>query len=523
MRNPLRSERRYVLLVSTIALLTGCIFHTLKVAPVDRTPGTTVASPVKVHLLDGSTAIFEQGVRIDTDSLRGAGREFAIAATAATDAASVRAIPLDSIGAMESYTGSINAPKSVALTTLATLGAAAATVGLFKAVFGSCPTIYSDSAGVPVLEAEGFSYSISPLLERRDLHRLRAQPDRNGTLSLDVRNEALETHYVNQLALLGVARGPDEFVLPDAMERALAVRRIAPVLRAMDRAGNDVTDALARDDSLVFRSDRRTIIGVQPGDVNDWIDLTIAPPPGADSVALVFHLRNSLLNTVLLYDAMLRPQGAAAVDFEGRDLNTISTMVQIGRWYGSRMGLHVSVRHGNAWDTVAYVPDAGPIAWRDVGVVIPVPAGDTLSVRLSFVADEWRIDRVAVAARFRHPLPEHFDISALLGADGTPEQAALAGVQTLDDRYLETTPGQRFTVQFETGRAPGDSARTFLLATEGYYTEWIRGSWVRQTRTPRPFIASDTTLVDTERHWADVGPAFEAQFAQTRIPVRPLP
>lgn len=523
MRNPLRPEPRYVLLASTIALLTGCIFHTLKVAPVDRTAGTTVASPVKVHLLDGSTAIFEQGVRIDTDSLRGAGREFAITATAATDAASVRAIPLDSIGAMESYTGSINAPKSVALTTLTVLGATAATVALFKAVFGSCPTIYSDSAGVPVLEAEGFSYSISPLLERRDLHRLRAQPDRNGTLSLDVRNEALETHYVNQLALLGVARGPDEFVLPDAMERALAVRRIAPVLRAMDRAGNDVTDALARDDSLVFRSDRHTISGVRPGDVNDWIDLTIAPPPGADSVALVFHLRNSLLNTVLLYDAMLRPQGAAAVDFEGRDLNTISTMVQIGRWYGSRMGLHVSVRHDNAWDTVADVPDAGPIAWRDVGVVIPVPAGDTLSVRLSFVADEWRIDRVAVAARFRHPLPEHFDISALLGADGTPEQAALEGVQTLDDRYLETAPGQRFTVQFATGRAPGDSARTFLLATEGYYTEWIRGSWVRQTRTPRPFIASDTTLVDTERHWADVGPAFEAQFAQTRIPVRPLP
>src|SRR6185312_12042704 len=133
-----------------------------------------------------------------------------------------------------------------------------------------------------------------------------------------------------------VARGPDEVVLPDAMDRPLAVRRMAPVVRAIDRAGNDVTGTLARDDAIAFQSDRRTITNVRLGDVNDWIDVTIAPPHGVDSVALVFRLRNSLLNTVLLYDAMLRPQGAQAVDFEARDLNTISRMVAMGRWYGSR-------------------------------------------------------------------------------------------------------------------------------------------------------------------------------------------
>jgi hypothetical protein len=519
MQNPLRIEQRWLLLVCAAALLTGCIFRKLTVAPVERASGTTVASPVKVHLLDGATAIFEHGVSIAADSVHGVGREFAIADAAKANGTPIRVIPLDSVAAMESVSDSINAGKSVGMTALAVVGVAA-TSGLLKALFGSCPTIYSDSDGVPVLEAEGFSYSISPLLERRDLHRLRAQPDPSGIVSLEVRNEALETHYINQLALLGVARGPDEVVLPDAMDRPLAVRRMAPVVRAIDRAGNDVTGTLARDDAIAFQSDRRTITNVRLGDVNDWIDVTIAPPHGADSVALVFRLRNSLLNTVLLYDAMLRPQGAQAVDFEARDLNTISTMVAMGRWYGSRMGLHVSVRRGDAWDTVAYVPDAGPIAWRDVAAVIPVPRADTLTIRLSFVADEWRIDHVAVAALFRHPVPERIEASAVLVAGGASNEPALESARDLDAQYLVTTPGQRFTVRFNAGQAPSDSARTFLLATEGYYTEWIRGSWVRQARTPHPFIASDTTLVETVNHWARVGPAFEAQFARTRIPVR---
>ncbi|HEX6807583.1 MAG TPA: hypothetical protein VF118_06320 [Gemmatimonadaceae bacterium] len=480
---------------------------------------------MKVHLLDGETAVFSNGVRISADTVHGDGRLFGITDSTASLGRDVHAIPLDNVAAMESFANYTKGAETAVMTTLAVSGAVLGTAALFKAIFGSCPTIYSDSAGVPALEAEGFSYSISPLLERRDLHRLRAQPSANGTLSLDVRNEALETHYINQLELLGVTHAPDEFVLPDADERPLAARRISPVARAIDRAGNDVTKELAGDDSLVFRSDSRTIARVDSGDLNDWIDLAIPVPRGADSIALLFHLRNSLLNTVLLYDAMLRPQGAGAVDFEGRSLNTISDMVTLGRWYASRMGLHVSVRHGRTWDEAAYVPDAGPIAWRDVAAVLPANTGDTLHVRLSFLADEWRIGKVAAAAEFRRPVAQRFAPSAVVDANGAPDEDARRSVSEPDGRYLETMPGQHFTVRFETGSVPSDSLRTFLVATEGYYTEWIRGGWVRQAAgaAPHSFTASDSTLAETVRHWAAVAPAFERQFARTKIPMRRLP
>src|SRR5678809_654746 len=95
---------------------------------------------------------------------------------------------------------------------LATAATMAPGVGLACALdpkcFGSCPTFYRDSAGTPVLEAEGFSYSIAPLFEARDVDRLRARPGSDGKLALEVRNEAFETHFLNHLELLEATAAP---------------------------------------------------------------------------------------------------------------------------------------------------------------------------------------------------------------------------------------------------------------------------------------------------------------------------
>jgi hypothetical protein len=173
----------------------------------------------------------------------------------------------------------------------------------------------------------------------------------------------------------------------------------------------------------------------------------------------VLRLRNSLLNTVLLYDEMLAARGARALDWVGVDLERIGPAVQLGAWYAGRMGLKVAVQDGAAWRTVARLRDAGPIAWRDVAAVIPVPPGDSLRVRLSFVADNWRIDRVALAAGIRRPDPRPIAAARLLDAAGTDDTTALASVRDADQRYLQTSPGQRFSAVFEAGIAcPAASA-----------------------------------------------------------------
>ena len=99
-----------------------------------------------------------------------------------------------------------------------------------------------------MLQAESFSYSIAPLLEKRDVDRLSVVSDASGVVKVEVRNEALESHYIDQLELLEVPHAPDELVLPAARSGIIAVRGTTQPASIRDRAGNDLHDVLAMAD-----------------------------------------------------------------------------------------------------------------------------------------------------------------------------------------------------------------------------------------------------------------------------------
>lgn len=527
-------RRHLALRVAIGAGLAACtIYETPKVVPI-LAPSTgdsvVVQSPVKVHLLDGSIATYPDGVIVARGTVQSAQTPSTAAryGLSLEKAEPVGAIPLDSVLGMEAYRNVVNGPASAVLTVLAVAGSAgavAATVVVISCInnpkcFGSCPTFYADSAGTAVLEAEGFSYSIAPLFEARDVDRLRAQPNRAGDLQLEVRNEALETHYINQIGLLEVRHGPGEFVAPGPRDEPLATSRFSPPATARDRAGRNVLPELAAADGRTFRTNLATLDRATPEDPTDYIDLTFPAPARRDTVALVLRLRNSLLNTVLLYELMLGDPGVRSLDWLGRDLEQIGPAARLGRWYAGRMGLHVAVRDGAGWQEVARIPDTGPVAWKDVAVPIPVPPGDTLRVRLSFPADDWRIDQVRLAARVRRVPARLLEPVAVVGVDGNDDGSSLASIRSVDERYLVTSPGQRFWVRFHPGASVDDSSRTFLLVSEGYYIEWLRGSWLRGEPHAATFQPSDEALIVAMRRWRAEAPDLERRFAATRVPVR---
>ena len=89
-----------------------------------------------------------------------------------------------------------------------------------------------------------------------------------------------------------------------------------------------------------------------------------------------------------------------------------------------------------------------------------------------------------------------------------------------DDHYLETSPRHRFTVSFDVGReTSAASHRTYLLATQGYYIEWVRGAWMTGQRDTTTFVPSVQTLVSAMREWGVQRDSMERQFFLRRIPV----
>jgi hypothetical protein len=503
------------LATATTLLLSGCVLAKgVKVRPMGSEP-VTVESPVKAHLKDGSTVVFKKGVTVANGRVRGDGKSYDLELARSTPVSEIR---LEDVAAMEQLSQEVNGLASVGLTLLTTFVVAAAATAGTVAIFGSCPTVYSNPGASPRLEAETFSYSIVPLFEARDLDRLEAQADADGSLRLEVRDEALETHYINQLQLVEVRHAAGEAVMPGPSGGALVVGPRARATTAVSRDGIDRAAELAHPDADAVRTPAARLAAARAGDLEDWIDLTFAAPAATDRAALVLRARSSLLNTVLFYDVMLADAGLRAVDWLS-GLGRISNAVELGRFFRKYMGLRVLEWRDDGYHEVARVPDPGPIAWHDVAVSVPVRPGQReVRLRLAYVVDAWRIDSVALASSARRARQRVYAASEVTGATGLAEPAALRSLHAADRDYLRTTPGQRFVVRFEPAPlAPGER-RTLLLASQGYYTEWLRGDWLKTAR-PSVFRPGEPALLDAIGRWREQQGSLEARFEKQRVPV----
>lgn len=101
--------------------------------------------------------------------------------------------------------------------------------------------------------------------------------------------------------------------------------------------------------------------------------------------------------------------------------------------------------------------------------------------------------------------------------DPSQNAAALAAITDADESYLQTTPGQALSVEFNVGSNP--SPRSWLLASQGYYTEWVRGAWIKSA-TGKQFVPNDATLADAVASWHSKQVEMEKQFYNSRIAAR---
>jgi len=165
----------------------------------------------KVHLKNGNVSVLnEWGVNGNKDSLFGKGKLFDFNRNEIKDGSIAHEI--DEIAIIE--TNQLEAIKSrdnervsgLAILTGVNLILDAICITNPKACFGSCPTFYTNnSLSVHDAKAEGFSSSISPSLETTDMDALKTSTS-DETFYLTMKNEAFETHLINELFLNVVSK-----------------------------------------------------------------------------------------------------------------------------------------------------------------------------------------------------------------------------------------------------------------------------------------------------------------------------
>ena len=240
---PFRHVRSLALVVAlgSAATSAACVFSRTEVRAVPRpsaesATATRIKSPLKAHLKDGSTVVFRNGAMVSRDSLTGDGSGSTITNSVVR---AIHAVPMDSVVGVETFESKVNAAPTVAASLAGAVVGAFGAALLAVAIFGSCPTVYADTGATAELQAEGFSYSIAPLMEQRDVDPLRVRADSTGRVRLELRNEALETHYINHIELLAMRHAAADRVVPDQRGQPVLVSGFTPVSSATDRAGRD--------------------------------------------------------------------------------------------------------------------------------------------------------------------------------------------------------------------------------------------------------------------------------------------
>jgi hypothetical protein len=470
-----------IFLVLTL-MIASCIVHRVDVVPVDVSAETPIeiSSPVKAHLFDGSTVVFPEGVNVYDGSVHGKGEMFNIALE---NNRFIDEIALDEVAAMESFQTPVSTGATAAASTVSAAGWAALGVGAALLLFGSCPTVYSVDSEVALPDAELFSYSITPSFQARDIDKLGLRHVQDGYFELDVRNEMLETHYIDQLE---------------------------------DQDGRDILPEIASADGKAWSATSDRLANVSLDDFHDSLDFEFNVPENSGELALVLNMRNSMLNTVLLYDVMLKEQSFAALDWMGHDLKHLGNRAELGLWYRENMGMTVSVWRDGKFRKVGRIGDQGPIAWSERALVLDAVSGENVRIRLSFVADNWRIDQVALATDAQRAkvrtIPVTMAKTPQSRRPDIPEYLARA-----DETYLITRPGESVQLGFDLGESK--QSRTFFLASEGYYMEWMRSDWLAEEHR-RKFEPTAHTLVQSLEIYAQKRDTYREQFESIKVSSR---
>jgi hypothetical protein len=482
-----------IALVVTAALTAGSC-----VQRVERKVGKTVqtvdnkAPFLKVHMPDGRLYVLSMwNVDETTKHIMGTGDLFGPERELETTG--VFSIAMGDIAMYETNT-IVTSPgvAAMAVITGLSLGVTAYCAANPKSCFGSCPTFYAraDGDGRLVLQAEGFSDSIAPALERNDVDALWQTTGHGGTTTIVMTNEAYETHVVKQVDVLAVRRPVGGRVLASGDQLWLASSLAAPT--ACTAAEGSCVDVLGAVDGR----ERSSLTDGEDLAARETIELGFAPAHGR--FALAIAARQSLLTTFLLY------QGLAYIGADiTRWLVALSAHDADARAGGRALqrlvgGIEVQVQDGDAWRTIGEVYETGPIA-TDVHLVMLPEGASGERVRLVLQRGGWRIDSVALATITGEAKPIRIAPTKVRGTLGSEYAAARRPATTFP---IVTMPGDRYELEYV---LPAGESYELFLDSRGYYLEWMRQEWLADENP----LAALRLFTSPERMLRELAPAYK--------------
>ncbi len=410
-------------------------------------------------------------------------------------------------------------------------GIVAGTV-LFFAIFGSCPTVYSINNDTAYLEAETFSYSISKRFEMEDVDKLEFAKIENGRLLMELRNEALETHYLNTFKILSVEHDSSEHIFPSESNNLLDWRKelikvgpYIPITSIIDKTGHHVAEKLLKEDDDYYSTSQIVLDdALTKRDYQDWIDIEFEVPEVQEEIFLALKLRSALLNTVLLYDMFLNKQNFNSIDWTASTTNQMLYAYNFAKWYRKHFGLHIEIWEDGKYKEVQQIGDSGPITWSKLGYKIDLNKGGKQKMRLKFISDNWHIDWLGISLSGSQEV-NFLSHDIINKAKLNPHLNINERLLEDDDSYLITYPGQSYNFEFAIEKENDAKEISLFVNSKGFYIEWIRKDWLLPDENEsykEELVLNDKLIHQLYQQWECEKATMEDYFFETMIPVSKL-
>ncbi|MEO5905951.1 MAG: hypothetical protein ABIQ11_04460, partial [Saprospiraceae bacterium] len=314
---------------------------------------------------------------------------------------------------------------------------------------------------------------ISPSMEYGDIDALNNVMPVDGHFTITMKNEALETHCVNEVKLLVYPRCPGERVYHSPQEDYYLCRKNYPVDQVLAPEG-DVSYLLQHEDlnERFSLSDERNLSS------REEIFLDFKNVESTKSLGLILSFRQTMMTTYLIYSALGYMGDEVGDIFAGIENNPELRKKLAGgiKKELGKIDIYIWNSHKKDWEFQNGFYETGPIAVNNQLIPI-INASHESNVRLKLIVNKglWRIDYVALTEVIKKITPQPVSAFEIL-KEGKIDQEALQAISD-PSLYLYSMPGDEYKFTFHLPKEHNDF-EIFLYA-KGYYLEWMREHWIK--------------------------------------------
>ena len=432
---------------------------------------------LKAHLKNGDIWILKDSWEIDTilNIVSGNGTKYDFNRNKVFEDSI--SIPIASVAIFETNT-KIQNPEQGRIAALGILTGVDVIVGIIcitnpKACYGSCPTFYmNENDNFHYADAEGFTNAISPSMEYYDIDALNNEPTSGNVFSITMKNEALETHCVNDVKLYAYPRKAGERVYQSPTNDFYLCKNNYPVTQAMADEG-DITILVNQQDA----QERFSYTDADNLNSKEEIYLNFDNVKDNRDLGLILNFRQTLLTTYLFYNAMGYMGNHvgdvfAMLENDSEIRNNFDTLAKV---LGG-IDIYLLNELNGQWVLQDKFNEAGPIAINKQFIPLQNLSANS-KVKLKIVLNKglWRLDYAALTNVMEQVKPIEMSPERIYNK-GELDNLALSSINNTD-KYLISMPGSEYKFQFILPDSNTDYE--LFLYSKGYYLEWMREHWIK--------------------------------------------